>query len=210
MSEMADMLHDALMYVAALGLLGHVVFILLYALACLLFFPVSVLTFGAGAVYGVGPGFALVWLGAMLGSCSAFMVGRHWLRAWVERRLASHPVFLAIDAAVSAQGGKVVFLTRLTPVFPFTLLNYAYGVTRVGFGEYAAATSLGMSPGTFLFVYLGAAAGAAVKPDTVGRTNAEWAFFGIGLLATVVVVALVGREAKRALAAGVALKPSGE
>jgi uncharacterized membrane protein YdjX (TVP38/TMEM64 family) len=153
-------------------------------------------------VYGLGPGFALVWLGASLGACVSFLIGRRWLRDWVERRLARYPLFAAIDAAVSAQGARVVLLTRLTPIFPFAMLNYAYGVTRVGFREYALASCIGMLPGTFLFVFLGAAAGEAVKAGTQGRarTALEWAFFAVGLLATIGTVVLVGRRANRELA----------
>lgn len=195
------MLAHALAYVAALGPAGWALFILLYAASCVAFLPVSPLTFGAGAVYGLGPGFALVWLGATLGACVSFLVGRRWLRGWVEKKLARHPRFAAIDAAVSAQGPRVVFLTRLAPIFPFAMLNYAYGVTRVGFRDYALASIAGMVPGTLFFVYLGAAAGAAVRSGQ-GRTRtaAEWAYFGFGLLATAAVLLLVGREAKRELA----------
>ncbi|MDD5305377.1 MAG: TVP38/TMEM64 family protein [Elusimicrobia bacterium] len=199
---MADLLHHALLYIASLGAAGQAAFIVLYASSCLVFLPVSVLTFGAGALYGIRTGFALVWIGAMAGACASFLIGRHWLRWWVEKRLARHPMFAAIDAAVSAEGWRVVFLTRLTPLLPFTLQNYAYGLTRVKFGEYAAATCVGISPGSLMFVYLGAAAGEAFKAGTHGRvrTRAEWAFYGVGLLATVIAVTLIGREAGRALA----------
>ncbi len=212
MSGMAALLDGALDYIASMGAAGYAAYIALYALSCVAFLPVSVLTFGAGALFGVGPGFALVWAGATLGACASFLLGRHWLRGWVEKRLARHPLFLAIDAAISVQGWRVVFLTRLAPVFPFALLNYAYGLTRVRFREYALASWLGMAPGTLLFVYLGAAAGEAVKAGTSGRarTPAEWALFGVGLAATVAAVALVGRAAKRALAAHTVILPSAE
>jgi uncharacterized membrane protein YdjX (TVP38/TMEM64 family) len=199
---MASLLRHALEHIAALGAGGYAAFVLLYAAACVAFLPVSVLTFGAGALFGVGRAFALVWTGACLGSCAAFLIGRHWLRGWVEKRLARRPVFAAIDAAVSAEGWRVVFLTRLTPLFPFSMQNYAYGLTRVRFVEYALATAAGMAPGTLLYVYVGAAAGEAVKAGAGGRarTSAEWAFFGVGLLSAFVVVALIGRQARAVLA----------
>lgn len=201
MSGMADLLSHALATVASWGAAGKAAFVLLYAASCVAFLPVSVLTFGAGAAFGVGPGFALVWSGATLGACASFLIGRHWMRAWVEKRIARHPVFAAVDAAVSVEGWRVVVLTRLTPLFPFALQNYAYGLTRVRFRQYALASWIGMAPGTLLFVYLGAAAGEAVKAGTSGRarTPAEWAFFGLGLLATAAVVAMVGREARKVL-----------
>jgi len=200
---MADLLASALAYVASLGAAGGVAFILLYAAACIALLPVSVLTLGAGALFGLGPGFALVWIGATIGACASFLIGRHWLRAWVEKRLTRYPVFAAIDAAVSVEGWRVVFLTRLSPLFPFALQNYAYGLTRVKFGEYALASFVGMAPGTWLYIYLGAAAGEAVKAGTNGpaRTPAQWVFYGVGLLATIAVVTLVGRAAGRALKA---------
>ena len=199
---MADMLQQALTDVAALGPAGWALFILLYAVSCILFFPVSPLTFGAGAAYGLGRGFLLVWCGASLGAGVAFWIGRRWLRTWVEKKLARHPRFAAIDAAVSAGGARIVLLTRLAPVFPFATLNYAYGLTRVRFRDYMLASIAGMVPGTLFFVYLGAAAGAAFRTGTQrnARTAAEWAYFAFGLLATAAVVALVGREANRELA----------
>lgn len=204
------MLRHALLHIASFGAAGGAAFVALYALSCLLFLPVSALTVGAGAVYGLGAGFALVWIGATLGACASFLVGRYWLRGWVEKRLARHPVFAAIDAAVSVEGWRVIFLTRLTPLFPFTVQNYAYGLTRVKFGEYTLASVLGMAPGTLLFVYVGAAAGDAVKAGAAGRerTPAEWAFYAVGLLATVIVVAIIGRKARRALDAHVKLPPA--
>ena len=200
---MADLLHHALTHIAAMGAVGYAAFVLLYAASCVALLPVSVLTLGAGALFGVGPGFALVWIGATLGACASFLIGRHCVRGWVEKRLARYPLFMAIDAAVSVQGWRVVFLTRLTPLFPFSTLNYAYGLTRVKFRDYAVASFLGMAPGTLLFVYLGAAAGEAVSAGARGRvrTPAQWAFFGIGLVATIAAVTLVGRTAKQALAA---------
>lgn len=195
------MLHHALDRIAAMGPAGPFCYILLYAVCCVCFCPISPMAFGAGALWGVWPGIVFAWIGAAIGSCLSFLIGRHWLQAFVERKLARYPLFTAIDAAVSAQGARVVFLTRLTPIFPFNALNYGYGITRVKFREFMVATCLGMIPGTLMLVYLGAAAGAAMKTGTQARTRtpAEWAFFAVGLGATVAVVTLVGRAAKRAL-----------
>lgn len=208
---MAALLRDALLHIASFGAAGGAAFIVLYALACVAFLPVSVLTLGAGAVYGVGAGFGLVLVGATLGACASFLIGRHWLRTWVEKRLARHPVFAAIDAAVSVEGWRIVVLTRLTPLFPFALQNYAYGLTRVKFREYSVASFVGMAPGTLLFVYLGAAAGEAVKAGAARtRTPAEWAFYALGLAAAVAAVVMISRVAKRALDAHVKITPSAE
>jgi len=207
---MDEFLRGAVLHTAGWGAAGWIFFIFFYAFACVAFLPVSVLTLVAGAVYGVKLGFGLVWAGATLGACASFLIGRHWLRAWVEKRIAQRPLFSAIDAAVSVEGWRIVFLTRLTPLFPFAIQNYAYGITRVKFREYAVATFLGMAPGTFLFVYIGAAAAEAVKAGLAGRTRtpAEWAFYAVGLAATVAAVALVGRMARKALAKHARLTPA--
>lgn len=201
------MLNQVVERVASLGAAGGALFVLFYAACCVAFLPISPLTLAAGAVYGVGTGFALAWTGASLGACASFLVGRRWLRAWVEKKLARHPVFAAIDAAISGEGRRVVFLTRLT-LFPFNAVNYAYGLTRVGFRDYALASIVGMAPGTFLFVYLGAAAGRAVIGTERARTPAEWAFFAAGVLASAVAMTFVGRAAKRALAREPRFSPS--
>lgn len=170
-----------------------------YVLATVAFLPGSALTLGAGAAFGLWKGFALVSAGSTLGACAAFLVGRHLLRGWVSKKLAAVPAFAAVAGAVGAEGWKVVLLTRLSPVLPFNLLNYAYGLTTVGFWEYALASWIGMIPGTLLYVYLGAAAGEAARGGSRARTPAEWAFYAGGLAATAVAAWLVGRAAKRAL-----------
>lgn len=194
----------ALAWSSAAGPAGQAAFIALYAVACTAFLPASLLTLGAGAAFGLRRGFLLVSAGATLGACVSFLVGRHLLRAWVSRKLERFPAFAAVSGAVGQEGWKVVLLTRLSPVLPFSLLNYGYGLTSVRFGEYTLASWLGMMPGTLLYVYLGAAAGEAARAGSRSRTPAEWALFGAGLAATAAAVWLVGRTAKRALTSKVA------
>lgn len=196
---MKEFLAAALAGAAGAGAAGQAAFVALYVAATVLFVPGSVLTLGAGAVFGLWRGFFLVSVGSTLGACAAMLVGRYFLRDWVSRRLASFPVFEAVRSAVAAEGWKVVALTRLSPVLPFVLLNYAYGLTEVRFKEYALASWLGMMPGTLLFVYLGAAAGEVARSGERARTPAEWAFFAAGLAATALAAWLVGRKAKAAL-----------
>lgn len=195
-------LQAALDWVAGLGPWAPLLFILLYVLACVLLVPGSVLTLGAGAVFGVWRGSVLVSVAATLGASAAFLLGRRLARRAVERRVAASPAFAAVDEAVAREGWRIVLLTRLSPVFPFTLLNYAYGVTRVTFREYFLASWLGMLPGTVLYVYLGAVAGelALAGAGARARTPAEWALLGLGLLATVAVTVVITRIARRALA----------
>lgn len=190
-------LHRSLAAVAALGWWGPVVFALVYAVATVLLVPGSVLTLGAGALFGLGRGFATVLAGATLGATLAFLVGRYFARDRVAAALRDKKWFSAVDEAVAGEGWRVVLLTRLSPVFPFTLLNYAFGLTRVPLRGYVLASALGMIPGTLLYVYLGTLARAAAGPRE--RSALEWALYAAGLVATLLVVGLVTRRARALL-----------
>ena len=198
---LADWLRRVLDALAALGPWGIALFAIVYALAAVLLVPGSALTIGAGVLYGLGWGFVAVSAGSTLGAAGAFLIARHLARERVERRAAADRRFAAIDQAVGREGWKIVLLTRLSPLFPFTLLNYLYGLTRVRFGAYLLASWIGMMPGTLLYVYLGVA-GRAVAETTAGqrsRTPQEWALFVVGLLATAAVTVYVTRLARQAL-----------
>lgn len=181
-----------------LGAWAPILFIVAYVLATVLFIPGSALTLGAGAVFGIAWGCVYVSLGSTLGAIAAFLIGRHWARDAIHRRMERYPRFAAIDQAVAREAWKVVLLTRLSPVFPFTLLNYAFGLTRVSLRDYALASWIGMIPGTVLYVYLGSLAKLATA--TRQRTPIEWSLYAVGLGATLVVTILITRRAKQALA----------
>lgn len=191
-------LNAALKWIDGLGAWGVVIFIALYIAATVLFLPGSVLTLGAGAIFGVVGGSAIVSLAATLGAAAAFLTGRYLARDAISRKIAKNERFAAIDKAVAAEGWKIVGLTRLSPVFPFSLLNYAFGLTQVKFWPYVLASWIGMMPGTIMYVYIGSIAQAATGERV--RTPAEWALYGVGLLATVIVTIFVTRVAKKALA----------
>jgi uncharacterized membrane protein YdjX (TVP38/TMEM64 family) len=189
-------------WVDGLGAGAGVVFVLGYALAAVALLPGSILTLAGGAIFGLARGTLYVFIGATLGACLAFLVGRYLARGSVERRLQAHPRFAAIDRAVGRQGAKIVLLLRLSPVFPYNLLNYALGLTRVRFRDYALA-SVGMLPGTLLYVYYGKVIGdvaALAAGAELDRGAAGWAILALGLLATAAVTAYVTRIARRALA----------
>ncbi len=199
--ELAGGLTQFAEWVAGQGALGVAVFIVGYALAVVAFVPGSLLTLAGGAIFGLAQGVAVVFTAATLGAALAFLVGRYLARPTVEGWIASTPRFAAVDQAIGARGGRIVFLLRLSPAFPFTLLNYALGLTRVRFREYLLA-SVGMLPGTLLYVYYGRVAGevAAVASGVPSeRGAAEYAVLGLGLVATLAVAALVTRIARRAL-----------
>jgi len=192
-------------WVESLGAWGPVVFVLGYAVAVVAFVPGSLLTLAAGAIFGVLWGVVWVFIAAVLGSAAAFLIARYVARDAVARRLAANPRFAAVDRAVGREGRKIVFLLRLSPLFPFTLLNYALGLTTVRFADYLLA-AVGMIPGTILYVYYGKLAGdvaALAGGAAVERGPGYWAVLALGLVASVVVATLVGRTAKRALAEAV-------
>jgi uncharacterized membrane protein YdjX (TVP38/TMEM64 family) len=188
-------------WVQGLGAIGPAVFIAGYAAAVVGFVPGSILTLGAGAVFGVTAGTVYVFVAASIGACLAFLVARHVARDSIARRLQDNERFAAIDRAVGAEGRKIVFLLRLSPVFPFNLLNYALGLTGVRFADYAIAC-IGMLPGTLLYVYLGSAignlAGIAAGESGASAAAERWIFFS-GLLVTAVVTVLITRIARRTL-----------
>ncbi len=189
-------------WVDGLGAWGPAAFIAGYALAVAAFVPASLLTLAGGAIFGVAQGTAYVFAAAVAGSTLAFLISRYLARAAIERRLAGNDKFAAIDRAVRDQGRRIVFLLRLSPAFPFNLLNYALGLTSVRFADYLAA-SVGMLPGTLLYVYSGKAIGdvAAIAGGAARERGAsDFALLAVGLLATAVVTALVTRIARRALA----------
>ncbi len=188
-------------WVDRLGIWGPVVFVLGYAAAVVAFVPASLLTLAAGAIFGLVKGTVLVFIAATLGSAGAFLVSRYVARGAVERRLAASPRFAAIDRAVGAQGLRMVLLLRLSPVFPFNLLNYALGLTQVRFRDYLLA-SFGMLPATVLFVYYGKLAGdvaALAGGAAVEKGAGYYAVAVLGLVATAVATTFVARMASRAI-----------
>lgn len=198
-SDTRSTLRGALEWIMQLGGWGQVFFVLIYAAATVLLIPGTILGLGAGAMFGVLHGSLLVSLGSTLGATCAFLLGRYLARDWVAGKIAKRTSFAAIDQAVAREGWKIVLLTRLSPVFPFTLLNYAFGLTPVSLRDYVVASWIGMLPGTVMFVYLGSLARAGVEPQA--HTTGEWILHGLGLLATVTVTVFVTRLARRALAA---------
>ncbi len=196
-----ELFQQALAWISGLGLLGYVFFILLYVLATVLFLPGAILTLGAGFVFGVVRGSLLVSLASTVGAVCAFLIGRYLARDWAAGRIAGSPKFQAVDEAVGREGWKVVLLTRLSPVFPFNVLNYAYGLTAVSLKHYLFASWLGMIPGTVMYVYVGSLAGSLATLGTGDqqRSPAEWVLYGLGLLATLAVTVFVTRLAKKAM-----------
>ncbi|MEG4815076.1 TVP38/TMEM64 family protein [Microcoleus sp. K5-D4] len=199
-----DVLRTLLMEIEDLGWWGPVAFVATYNLATVLFVPGSVLTLGGGAIFGLWWGSVYVFAASSLGAVFAFAIGRYLCRDRVVKYMESHPKFKALDRAVSQQGLKIVFLTRLCPLFPFNLLNYALGITQVSLKDYVLG-SLGMIPGTIMYVYSGslvgevAAIGAICQSTSPHTEAAKWAINILGFIATVTVTVFVTRIASKAL-----------
>jgi uncharacterized membrane protein YdjX (TVP38/TMEM64 family) len=188
-------------WVEGLGFWGPIVFILGYAVATVAFIPGSLLTLASGAIFGLVKGTLYTFCGATLGASASFLVARYLARRAIERKIAGNARFAAIDKAVGQEGFKIVALLRLSPIFPFNLLNYGLGLTRVRFLHYLLA-SIAMLPGTLLYVYYGHAAGSLAEVAGGVKTEkgtAYWVTLGIGLLATVVVTTFITRLAGKAL-----------
>jgi uncharacterized membrane protein YdjX (TVP38/TMEM64 family) len=188
-------------WVEAQGAWGPVVFIAGYIVATVAAVPGSLLTLAAGAIFGIAAGVGYVFVGAVTGASLAFLIARYLARPAVERRIGADPRFERIDRAVAGQGRKIVFLLRLSPVLPFNVLNYALGLTRVRFRDYVIA-SVGMLPGTLLYVYSGRVAGdlaALAGGAGVARGSGYYLVLALGLAATVTVTVWVTRIARRAL-----------
>ncbi|NNC65538.1 MAG: TVP38/TMEM64 family protein [Gammaproteobacteria bacterium] len=178
-----------------------IVFIFTYITATVMLLPAFVLTLAAGFVFGLPFGVALVSAGSTLGACGAFLIGRYFARGWVEKRIENHSGFRALDLATHHEGFVIVFLVRLSPVFPFNLINYGLSLTAVRFRDYAIATWIGMLPVTVLYVYIGTAA-SDLSQLVGGELDAGWAgrvSLFAGLAATVVLIAFITRKATRVL-----------
>ena len=188
-------------WVDGMGMWGAIVFILGYAIATVAFVPGSLLTLAGGAIFGIAQGLLLVFIGASVGATSAFFLARTVARKTIEGKLQNNLRFAAIDRAVESEGLKIVILLRLSPLFPFNILNYALGLTSVRPRDYMVAC-LGMLPGTLLYVYTGKVVGdlAALADGSVTELGVVyWIAASVGLLATVVLTKVITRTARQAL-----------
>ena len=194
-------LQNTLQWINSLGAVGGIVFIGIYIIATLAFLPAAILTLGAGIIFGVIWGSLYVFIGATLGAVAAFLVGRYLAQSWIKEKISSYKKFAIIDKAVSKEGLKIVLLVRLSPLFPFNLLNYAFGITSVSFQDYLIG-SVGMIPGTIMYVYFGYLAGDLALIGTHNQPVnliLNWVIKIIGLIATIAVTIYVTKIAKKAL-----------
>ncbi len=198
------LLRAVLVQIEHLGVWGPIAFIATYNFATVLFIPGSVLTLGGGVLFGLWWGSIYVLIAATLGATFAFLIGRYLSRDRVVKYMEAHPKFKALDRAVAKEGIKIVFLTRLCPLFPFNLLNYALGITQVSLKDYVLG-SFGMIPGTVMYVYSGSLVGdIATIGSATSSTNPQaeaikWLINLISFAAAVAVTIYITRIARKAL-----------
>ena len=190
-------------WVTGLGFAGMALYAGLYVVVTLLLGPAWLLTLGAGFSFGLLRGALVVWAGATAGAALAFLIARHLARERVERLAKRDRRFRAIDRAIAEKGWKIVALLRLSPLVPFTISNYVYGLTGIRFVPYLLASAVGMLPLVFLYTYFGVAGREAARAASggagAGKSALEWAVLGIGLLVTLAGAFLITRAARRAL-----------
>lgn len=188
----------------ALGMFGPLLYILIFGVGVALLGPFSMFAVGAGFCFGVWVGGGVCWAGGMLGSVLAFFLSRGILRKAMEEVVAKRPFFKSLDGALGGpKGGFIIFLLRLSPAIPYSLSNYAYGATSIGFIPYLWGSALGDLPIGFVYAYLGVAGRLGVEQATgvsQARSPLEYAVLGIGLVATVTVTIILTKIAKKALA----------
>jgi len=192
----ADWLRTFQAYVRGLGALGYVLYIVVYAICVIAFVPASILTLGAGAIFGFVGGTIVVVIGATIGATLSFLLARTVMRKRIEEMTVTNAKFRALDRAIAAEGMKIVFLTRLAVVFPFTYLNYAFGLTAIPFGRYVIATFFGILPATIAFVFASSAATNAATTSTSSITKIVYIAGGV---MAIIVSVLIGRIATRAI-----------
>ena len=186
-------------WIAGLGPAGLVLFAAVYAIGSVLMLPVWLMMIAAGFFFGLLPGVAVVSVGATTGAALAFLIARHLARERILRFTAASPRYAAIDRAIGRKGWKVVFLLRLSPLVPFVVSNYFYGLTAVRFGPYVLASWAGMLPLTFLYVSFGVAGREAESPDVAPAAVWKWALLAAGVLVTLAATAYAGKIARDAL-----------
>jgi uncharacterized membrane protein YdjX (TVP38/TMEM64 family) len=184
------------LYVQGLGAAGYVLYVLAYIVCCVFFIPAIALTLGAGAIYGFALGSVIVIIGGTLGATAAFLLARTIFRKKVEAMTAGNAKFRALDRAIAKEGAKIVFLIRLAPIFPFTWVNYAFGLTGISTLRYVVATFFGIIPVTLAFVWASAAATAAATGST---GTLKTTINVIGVIVAIAVTTWVARIATQAI-----------
>jgi uncharacterized membrane protein YdjX (TVP38/TMEM64 family) len=198
----ADYLTRAQQKIGAMQFWGGVLYPLLYATCNVLLLPGGILAIGSGLFFGLWWGFFLNLAGNVTGAAVAFLISRKLGRAWVEKRFFRHRKWVVLDAAIARDGWKIIFLSQVHPLFPSSLLNYLYGITRIRFGTCMLWIALGQTPGLFLYAYLGTLTQLGLRLVR-GQTHPhpiEYVIWIGGLIVTLAATTALARIALRLLA----------
>ncbi|KAF6253530.1 snare associated Golgi protein-domain-containing protein [Scenedesmus sp. NREL 46B-D3] len=199
-----DNLHKVLLWVHSHRIAGFVIFCLLYIWFTVLFLPPALLAACAGAIYGFLPAIPLVWVCAVVGETVSFLLGRFLLKRWVKELTADWPMWTALDAALSEDGWKLVALLRVSPVVPFSIINYALGSSSLPFLHYWWPSVFGIIPSLVIYIYLGSLAADVSSAISGGGAHAappaaKVAIIVTGSVSALAVVVLSGVYTKRAI-----------
>lgn len=186
-------------WIETLGPAAYVLYVAAYVVVTVLLLPAVLLMVGAGLFFGLVPGVAVVSVGAALGAAAAFLVARYLARERVAHYVSSNARYDAIDRAIGQKGWRIVFLLRLSPLVPYVVSNYFYGLTAIRFWPYVLASWVGMIPLQFLYVSLGAAAREVAGSPAAPAGPLKWAVLAFGVLVTLAATAYAGRVVRRAL-----------
>ena len=150
------------------------------------FYPVPILTIGAGAVYGFWFSTALVTVSSTVGAAVNFLTSRYLVRDWMQRRIGQNAKFRALEKAVSLAGSRMILISRMSPIIPHSLVSYAAGLMRISFWRFTLASFVGFLPPSAAYTYVGAIVGKAVRTSAGVSPHdpVTWAFYGVGLAAT--------------------------
>ncbi|WP_411825667.1 TVP38/TMEM64 family protein [Luteolibacter sp. AS25] len=202
MTAISDYLNSSLEWIQLQGIWAPILFVIVFVVATVAFAPASILSLGAGAVFGLVEGVILVSIASTITAATSFLISRYLLRGWVERQLADRPRFRAIDQAIRHEGWKMVALLRMTPILPFGLQNYGLGLTGISFWQSTFASWLGLLPAIILLVYTGSVAKVAAS----GTSNAQKIFYSIGFIIAIAVVVRITKIATRAVSRQIELE----
>ncbi len=199
--EIRGWLVNAIAIVQGLGAIGALLFVLLYVVSTVLVLPGSVLTIAAGIIYGPYWAAGIVLVGSVTGASLAFLLARSWLHPWVQSRFGEGAAFRTIAARTQKDGAKLVFLLRLSPIVPFSILNYLLGLTSVTLGEFVLASAVGMTPGILLYTHVGSTLGSLSELTSGAAISggATGIVFWFGLGATLLLTIVLGGWSAQAL-----------
>ena len=187
--------------VMSLGAWAAICYPLLFAVCNVLLLPGGILAVGAGFFFGLWWGFLIVFVGNIVGTAISFALSRSIARPWFQQKLSSNAKLRALGPAVERESWKIILLSQLHPLFPTSLLNYFYGLTRIRFGAYMLWASIGRIPGLFLYVYVGTLGQLAVRimrGENYPRRIEYWIWGGV-FVTTILLLIVLGRIAYRAI-----------